>query len=68
VFSLAKLKEQETEIMEIIKRFMKDTESFTPKIAVAALIPACFSNMGSSSQQELIVYLMYLICVGYSEA
>lgn len=42
--------------MDLVRRFIKDTESFTPKIAAAGVIPVCYPHVNPAAQQDLIMY------------
>lgn len=54
VVTLCKIKEHEAEIMAIVKRLMNNTESFASILSAIAIIPSCFPQMTSASQQEMI--------------
>ena len=53
VLASSRIKEREGEVMDLIKRLQKDSESFTGRIAAASIIPVCFPSVSSSSQQDL---------------
>jgi len=59
VLSIAKIKENEAEIMDVLRKFAKDMECFTNKIAGAAMIPICYASVSAASQQELLMYFIY---------
>jgi len=49
-----KIKEKEADVMELVRRFAKDSEIFTTKIADASIIPVCYPSVSAASQQEMI--------------
>ncbi len=61
VLGQAKIKEREAEFTELIKRLVNNQDTFTAKIAGAAIIPVCFPFMSAGTQQEIIKYLFEVI-------
>jgi len=65
VIAVAKIKDHESEIIDLLKRLSKDTDCFTGKIAAAALAPVCFSHVNSTNQQDLILYFFHFLFIDY---
>jgi len=54
ILAQAKIKEREAEFVELIKRLVNNSDTFTAKIAGMAIIPVCFPHFSAGTQQEMV--------------